>query len=127
MILAKALVFMLFFVVGSIIFSIFWVQTSGMDAKSQARQIMASGLQVPGFRRDPRVIEQLLERYIIPLTIMGGATIGVLAATADLLGALTSGTGLLLSVMIVYRMYEEIARDHMMDMHPALRKIMGEE
>ena len=109
---------------GAVLFSYFWVQTSGMDASSQARQIMASGLQIPGFRRDQRVLEQILNRYITPLTIMGGISIGFLAASADLLGALTSGTGLLLTVMIIYRLYEEIAQQHMMDMYPALRKVM---
>ena len=50
---------------------------------------------------------------------------GFLAAVADLSGALTSGTGLLLAVMIIYQLYEEIAQKHMMDMNPALRKMMG--
>jgi preprotein translocase subunit SecY len=123
--LSKSLIYMLFFILGSIMFSVFWVQTSGMDAASQAKQIMSSGLQVPGFRRDPRVIEQILSRYIFPLTVMGGATIGLLAASADLLGALAQGTGILLAVMIIYRLYQEIAQQHMMDMHPMLRKMMG--
>jgi len=122
--LAHASVYMLLMMSGAVLFSYFWVQTSGMDAKSQAKQIMASGLQIPGFRRDERVLEQILKRYITPLTIMGGLAIGFLAASADLLGALTSGTGLLLTVMIIYRLYEEIAQQHMMDMYPALRKVM---
>ncbi|MBI2667541.1 preprotein translocase subunit SecY [Candidatus Woesearchaeota archaeon] len=121
----RALVYITFFVIGSVIFSVFWVQTSGMDASSQANQIMASGLQVPGFRRDPRVIEQILSRYIFPLTVMGGATIGFLAASADLLGALSQGTGILLTVMIIYRLYQDIAQQHMVDMHPMLKKVMG--
>tara|TARA_Y100000310_G_scaffold159627_1_gene159226 strand:- start:3125 stop:4528 length:1404 start_codon:yes stop_codon:yes gene_type:complete len=123
--ISRALVYIAFFVLGSIVFSIFWVQTSGMDAASQAKQIMSSGLQIPGFRRDPRVIEQILSRYIMPLTVMGGATIGLLAASADLLGALAQGTGILLAVMIIYRLYTDIAQQHMMDMHPMLRKMMG--
>jgi len=122
--LAHAASYTALMVGGAVLFSYFWVQTSGMDAKSQAKQIMASGLQIPGFRRDQRVLEQILKRYITPLTIMGGIAIGFLAASADLLGALTSGTGLLLTVMIIYRLYEEIAQQHMMDMYPALRKVM---
>jgi len=122
--LGHAFTYLLIMVIGSVIFSYFWVQTSGMDASSQARQMMASGLQIPGFRRDQRVLEQILKRYITPLTIMGGVSIGFLAASADLLGALTSGTGLLLTVMIIYRLYEDIAQQHMMDMYPALRKVM---
>ena len=121
----QALVYMLFFILGSVVFSIFWVQTAGMDAKSQAQQMISSGLQIPGFRKDERVLERLLNRYIWPLTIMGGITVGFLAALADLTGALTSGTGILLTVMIVYRLYEDIAKQHMMDMNPMLRKFMG--
>ena len=122
--LAHGIVFALFLIGGAVLFSIFWVQTSGMDASSQAKQILASGLQVPGFRRDPRVLEQILSRYIFPLTVLGGMTIGILAAAADVSGALVNGTSLLLTVMIIYRLYEEIGQQHMMDMHPALRKMM---
>ena len=124
-IIIKGLGYLLIMIVGCVIFSWFWMQTAGMDAKSQAKQIMASGLQIPGFRKDWRILERLLERYITPLTIMGAIAVGILAASADLAGALTSGTGLLLTVMIVYKLYEEIAKQHMMDMNPMLRKFMG--
>ena len=120
----QALVYAFIFMIGSIIFSVFWMQTANMDAKSQAKQIMSSGLQIPGFRRDERVLEKILSRYIWPLTIVGGAAVGLLAALADLTGALSRGTGILLAVMIVYKLYEEIAKQHMMDMHPAMRKFM---
>lgn len=120
----QALIYTSLFMFGSIIFSIFWMQTANMDAKSQAKQIMSSGLQIPGFRRDERVLEKILGRYIWPLTIVGGASIGLLAALANLTGALAQGTGILLSVMIVYKLYEDIAKQHMMDMHPAMRKFM---
>lgn len=120
----SAVVYALVMIVGAVVFSVFWAQTSGMDAKSQAKQIMASGLQIPGFRRDPRILERILARYIGPLTVMGGMFIGILAATADLLGALARGTGILLAVMIVYKLYEDIAKQHMMDMHPMMRKFM---
>lgn len=122
--LGQSLIYVVIFVAGSIMFSIFWMQTANMDAKSQARQILNSGLQIPGFRRDERVLEKILSRYIWPLTIIGGASVGLLASLADLTGALSRGTGILLMVMIVYKLYEEIAKHHMMDMHPALRKFM---
>ncbi|MFO7710784.1 MAG: preprotein translocase subunit SecY [Candidatus Woesearchaeota archaeon] len=120
----QAGIYMLIMVVGCVIFSIFWVQTAGMDARSQAKQIMSSGLQIPGFRKDQRVLERLLQRYITPLTVMGAITIGILAALADISGALGSGTGLLLTVMIIYKLYEEISKQHMMDMNPMMRKFM---
>jgi preprotein translocase subunit SecY len=120
----QALIYVSLFIAGSVVFSIFWMQTANMDAKSQAKQILSSGLQIPGFRRDERVLEKILSRYIWPLTIVGGAAVGLLAALADLTGALSRGTGILLAVMIIYKLYEEIAKQHMMDMHPAMRKFM---
>ena len=122
--IGHSLVYVVFMVAGCIVFSIFWMQTAGMDARSQAKNMMSSGLQIPGFRKDQRILERLLNRYIWSLTIMGAITIGLLAALADLTGALSSGTGILLAVMIIYKLYEEIAKQHMMDMHPMMRKFM---
>jgi preprotein translocase subunit SecY len=119
-----ALVYMLFMMGGSVLFSVFWVQTAGMDARTQAGNIMSSGMQIPGFRKDERILEKVLDRYIGPLTVMGALAVGFLAAIADLSGALGYGTGILLSVMIIYRLYEDIAKHHMMDMHPMMRKFM---
>jgi len=105
-------------------FAIFWVKTSGMDAQAQAKKIIASGLQIPGFRKDERVLEAILSRYIMPLTVMGGLSIGAIAALTDSLGALTSGTAILLAVMIMYQLYQNIAHQHALDIHPVLRKIV---
>jgi preprotein translocase subunit SecY len=115
----------LFFVVLATLFSVFWVKTSQMDAKSQAHKIAASGLQVAGFRQDERILESILDRYIMPLTIMGGIAIGLLAALTDVLGALVSGTAILLGVMIMFQFYQNIAQQHQVDMNPAFRKFMG--
>lgn len=121
----QAIFHLLFYMVFAALFSVFWIKTSGMDEASQAKNILGSGLQLPGFRRDPRVLESILKRYIMPLTIMGGLAIGALAATANLLGALTGGTAILLAVMIMYQLYQSIAQQHALDMHPALRKFIG--
>jgi preprotein translocase subunit SecY len=120
----QAIIHLLFYMGFAALFSIFWVKTTGMDAASQAKNIGASGLQLPGFRKDPRILESILSRYIMPLTVMGGLAIGALAAVANVLGALTSGTAILLAVMIIYQMYQNIAQQHAMDMHPAMRKFM---
>lgn len=122
--LIQALTFLIFYAVGAAIFSIFWVETSGLNAKAQAEKLMRSGMQVPGFRRDKRVLERVLQRYIGPITILGGLTIGLLAGLADLTGAIGTGTGLLLAVMIVYRQYKQIAKENLKAIHPALGKFM---
>ena len=56
---------------------------------------------------------------------MGGASIGLLAAATDLLGALVSGTSALLVIMIMFQLYQNIAQQHSSDMNPAFRKFMG--
>lgn len=115
----------LFFTFFSIVFAVFWVKTSGMDSKAQAHKISSSGLQVAGFRQDERVLESILDRYIMPLTVMGGAAIGILASVTNLFGALVSGTAILLVIMIMFQFYQNIAQQHAVDMHPAMRKFMG--
>ena len=123
--LLQGLTHILFFVVFCVLFSVFWVKTSGMDSKTQAQKIASSGLQVAGFRQDIRVLESILDRYIMPLTVMGGAAIGLLASFTNLLGALVSGTAILLVIMIMFQFYQNIAQQHMTDMNPAMRKFMG--
>ena len=123
--LIQSFTHMLFFMFFSTVFAVFWVKTSGMDAKAQAHKIASSGLQVAGFRQDERILESILKRYIMPLTIMGGLAIGLLASITDLFGALVSGTAILLVIMIMFQFYQNIAQQHMTDMNPMMRKFMG--
>ncbi|NCN52014.1 preprotein translocase subunit SecY [archaeon] len=123
--LLQGLVHIIAFVFLCTIFSIFWVKSSQMDAKSQAKKIAASGLQVAGFRQDIRILESILDRYVMPLTVMGGIAIGLLASFTNLLGALVSGTAILLVIMIMFQFYQSIAQQHMTDMNPAMKKFMG--
>src|SRR3989344_4452295 len=66
----RVFAYLIILVAGSVLFSILWVTTAGMDARSVANQIESMGMQVPGFRRDPRIVEQVLNRYIPSLTII---------------------------------------------------------
>jgi preprotein translocase subunit SecY len=122
--LARMAVYSLFMIGGSAVFAMFWVSTSGMDSGSVAKQIEGAGMQIPGFRRDTRITERVLERYIPALAVLGGIFVGALASFADLTGALGTGTGLLLTTMIIYNLYEQLASQHMEDMHPALRRLI---
>ncbi|MEW5937797.1 MAG: preprotein translocase subunit SecY [Candidatus Thermoplasmatota archaeon] len=116
-------------IIGSVFFAKFWIETTGMGPESVAEQIQHSGMQIPGFRRDPRVLKRVLERYIPAVTVLSGAIVGALAAFADLLGTVgnTSGTGVLLAVGIMIQTYEAIGREQMMEMHPMLRGFFGGE
>ncbi|MDP7001026.1 MAG: preprotein translocase subunit SecY [Candidatus Poseidoniaceae archaeon] len=112
---------------GSMIFAKFWIETTNMGAKDVAKQIERTGMQIPGFRKNPVVLEKILERYIPPVTTFSGAFVGLLAAGADLLGTIgnASGTGLLLAVGIILRTYEQIQKEQAMEMHPMLRQFFG--
>jgi preprotein translocase subunit SecY len=116
-------------IAGGIVFALFWVETTGMGAKPVAQKIFNSGMQIPGFRRNISSIEKVTQRYIPKVTVIGGAFIGALTLVASLLGTLGSagGTGLLLAVSIVYRLYEDIASEQMMEMHPMIRSFFGEQ
>lgn len=115
--------------VGSVLFAKFWIETTNMGPESVARQIQSSGMRIPGFRRDPRVLKKVLNRYIPTVTVISGAFVGLLAATADMVGTVgsTSGTGVLLTVGIIIRLYEQIGKEQMMEMHPVLRGFFGRE
>ena len=114
---------------GSMMFAKFWIETTNMGAKDVAKQIENTGMQIPGFRKNPKVLERILMRYIPPVTLFSGAFVGLLAAGADLLGTVgnATGTGLLLAVGIILRTYEQIQKEQAMEMHPVLREFFGAE
>jgi len=125
----KVIVYLTVLILGSVLFAKFWIETTDMGPTAVARQIQNSGMQIPGFRRDPRVLRKVLERYIPVVTVIGGAAVGALAGFADLVGTVgnASGTGLLLTVGIIIRLYEDIAKEQAMEMHPVLRGFFGNE
>lgn len=124
---AHIVIFFGFMIGASIIFAKFWIETTNMGAASVAKQIQSSGMQIPGFRRDPKVMERVLNKYIPAITVFSGAVVGILASGADLIGTVgqTSGTGLLLAVGIVIQFYEAVGREQLMEMHPVIRQFFA--
>jgi preprotein translocase subunit SecY len=120
----EVIVFGIFFIASCILFAWLWVELSGIGPKQVSKQLYQMGMQIPGFRSSRGHFERILQKYIPAITIMGGAFVGLLAFGADLTNALGGGTGVLLTVGIVYRLYEELAQEQMMDMHPMLRKFL---
>ncbi|RLG53029.1 MAG: preprotein translocase subunit SecY [Thermoproteota archaeon] len=121
----KTLIYTLLLIIVCIAFSVMWVYTAGMDADSVATQLVKSGLQIPGSRASPRIIAQRLRRYINAVTILGGLFIALLSAFADMLGALGTGSGILLAVSILYSFYEILMRERLEEMYPVVRRIFG--
>ncbi|MEM2110905.1 MAG: preprotein translocase subunit SecY [Candidatus Bathyarchaeia archaeon] len=108
-----------------VILSVIWLQVGGLDPKTVAKQLMDSGMQIPGFRRSEKPIELILKRYIPVVTILGGFIVGLLAAIADFFGAFGTGTGILLSVGIIYQYYQQLMKERVEEMYPSLRKFLG--
>jgi preprotein translocase subunit SecY len=108
------------------IFSLVWLEVGGLGPAKVAKQLMDSGMQIPGYRRSTKPIELILKRYIPVVTVLGGIIVGLVASTADFFGVFGSGTGILLSVGIIYQYYELLMRERAAEMFPAFRRILGE-
>ena len=122
----RAVVYAVLLIVGCVFFATTWVEVGGMDAKTVAKQLLDSGMQIEGFRRSEVPIRQVLQRYIPTVTILGGILIGLIAATADFLGAFGSGTGILLTVGIIEQYYQIFVQERITELYPAACGFLGE-
>ncbi len=120
--LLRVLTYLVFLTILCVVFSLFWVETTNSGPEAVAEQISSVGMQIPGFRKDKRILVKILSKYIYPLAVMGGIAVGILAALADFTGALGTGTGILLTVMILHNFYERLSTQYLEDMNPAIRK-----
>jgi preprotein translocase SecY subunit len=122
----RAAVYLAILVVFCAMFSLIWLEVGGLGPDRVARQLMDSGMQIPGYRRSGRPIQAILRRYIPVVTVLGGIIVGLIAGIADFLGVFGTGTGILLSVGIIYQYYELLMRERAAEMFPAFRRILGE-
>ena len=123
----RVIVYAIFFLLCAVLFSYLWVEISGLNAKKISEQLYKSGIQIPGFRSSKRQLYKILKKYIPALTIISGLYVGIIAFCADLTGALGGGTGVLLTVGIIHKIYEEMAEEQLMSANPVLRKFLGGE
>ncbi len=90
-------------------FSKTWIDVSGSGVNDVARNLQDQGYFIRGFR-DVNM-KEILSKLIPIAATFGGMCIGCLTIFADFLGAIGSGTGILLAVTIIYSFYEEISKD----------------
>ena len=121
----QSVIYLIIFVTICVVFGQIWVEVSGLAPKDIAGQILDSRMQIPGFRRSEKVIEKILKRYIGPLTIICGIIVGVLSFLADFLGALSTGTGLLLTVGIIQNYAETISQEAAKEQFPGMGAFFG--
>merc|ERR1711907_339705 len=104
-----AVFYVAFVLTSCALFSKTWIDVSGSSAKDVAKQLKDQQMTMPGMRDS--AIADRLNRYIPTAAAFGGACIGALTVVADFLGAIGSGTGILLAVTIIYQYFEIVYKE----------------
>jgi protein transport protein SEC61 subunit alpha len=99
-----AVVYLIFILSACALFSKTWIEVSGSSPRDVAKQLRDQQMVLKGHRSNSTIHE--LNRYIPTAAAFGGMCIGLLSVFADFLGAIGSGTGILLAVTIIYQYYE---------------------
>ncbi|KAL8690864.1 MAG: hypothetical protein Q9224_004305 [Gallowayella concinna] len=102
-------IYVVFMLVACALFSKTWIEVSGSAPRDVAKQLKEQGLVMAGHREQSMYKE--LKRVIPTAAAFGGACIGGLSVASDMLGALGSGTGILLAVTIIYGYFEIAAKE----------------
>jgi len=97
--------FYVIFILGSCgIFSMVWLQFSGSAPEDVARRLQAQNIVISRYRKSSLL--PVLKRYIPIAAAFGGICIGALSMFANSMGAIGSGTGILLAVSIIFQYFE---------------------
>ncbi|GAQ80048.1 SecY protein transport family protein [Klebsormidium nitens] len=99
-----ALFYITFMLTACALFSKTWIEVSGSSARDVAKQLKEQQMVIPGHRESN--LQKELNRYIPTAAAFGGMCIGALTVVADFMGAIGSGTGILLAVTIIYQYFE---------------------
>jgi protein transport protein SEC61 subunit alpha len=99
------------FVMGSCaIFSRIWIDISGSSPRDVVSQLMEQDMII-GDGHSKEAMIKYIGKYIITAATFGGLCLGALCIFADFLGAIGSGTGIMLAVTIIYGYFEQIAKE----------------
>jgi len=121
----RALTYVCFAVVFSVMFARIWVEIGGLSPKAAAKNLIGADVMVPGFRRSGASVEAILQKYIPVITIIGGIFIGLLASLANILGVYGTGVGLLLMCDIIIQYYQMLVKEQLENMMPRLGSLLG--
>ncbi len=120
-----SVIYLTYLVGMAVLFAKLWVEIGGLNPKAVAKNLLGTEVMVPGFRRTSLSIEQMLNRYIPTLTIIGGVLIGLIAGVSDLFGVFGSGIGILLMVDIILQYYQMLIKEQVEEFSPALAGVLG--
>ncbi|KAJ4916812.1 SecY protein transport family protein [Raphanus sativus] len=104
-----ALFYIVFMLTACALFSKTWIEVSGSSARDVAKQLKEQQMVMPGHRESN--LQKELNRYIPTAAAFGGVCIGALTVLADFMGAIGSGTGILLAVTIIYQYFETFEKE----------------
>ena len=104
-----AFVYVMFVMGSCAMFSKTWITVSGSAPEDVAKQLQDQQMIMKGWREDKML--DVLKMYIPTAAAFGGACIGALTILADFMGAIGSGTGILLAVTIIYQYFEIFAKE----------------
>jgi preprotein translocase subunit SecY/protein transport protein SEC61 subunit alpha len=121
-----AVIYCVFLMIFAVMFARIWVEIGGLSSRTVAKNLMNADVQVPGFRRAGLSIEQVLNRYIPPITVIGGLIIGTVAAVSDVFGVFGTGIGLLLGCDIVLQYYQMLVKEQIEEFSPRLAGVLGQ-
>ena len=96
-----AIIYFAFILIACALFSKTWIEISGSSARDVAKQFHDQGMVIRGYREQKTLT--VLKRYIPIAAAFGGMCIGALTVVADFMGAIGSGTGILLAVTIIFQ------------------------
>jgi len=105
------LLYFSFIVAACGLFSKTWIDISGQDSRTVAKQLKDQGMMIGGHRDTQEPLKKYLDRYIPVAACFGGMCIGALTVISDVLGVIGSGTGILLAVTIIYQYHEIFAKE----------------
>jgi protein transport protein SEC61 subunit alpha len=104
-----AILYVTFILGACAVFSTTWIEVSNSAPRDVAKQLSDQDMVFPGCR--PKYTIKVLERYIPIAAAFGGMCIGALTIVADFMGAIGSGTGILLAVTIIYQYFETFEKE----------------
>lgn len=105
----RTTIYIVFVLTSCALFSKTWPEVTGSSARDVAKQLREQQMTIKGHRETS--LEKELNRYIPTAAAFGGMCIGALSIFADFLGAIGSGTGILLAVTIIYQYFEIFVKE----------------
>lgn len=106
-----AIFYILFVLTSCAVFSRLWITISRTAPRDVAKQLASQGRWLLQARESEEDMARLLDKYIPVAASFGGLCVGALTVTADFLGAIGSGTGILLSVTMITQVTEILQQE----------------